>query len=402
MLVGPWCNQPEQYEGYNGFVGWAGVTRLRSGRWLCAFSSGYWHGSPPWTDAIRQDAACRKEFEYYRSLGCMDIRCPRGGRAHVMHSDDHGLTWSTPAVLVDTDLDDRHPTILELDDGTWLCTFFSQALPHVNITRWMLSHDAGRTWSEPVNLPPQHTIGFGAGPAIQLADNTILWVGEGRFDPKVDHQTIGVFRSKDRGRTFSLHGVITCDHEMNEPTIAQLPDGRLVMMVRVQGDVSFSTDHGRSWTLPVATGVKMSDPHLLRLPNGVLACFHAGWGVGGVRVILSPDNGRTWHGPAETYGYAVDPGAYGYSHPMLLPDGTVYIVYQQNAGVRAHDARTEAIWGLVVRVHDNAAGIDILPAPGSPASAGTNVSGLAAQNPTAGYLEEGDKIGKDNEQTGER
>ncbi len=23
MLVGPWCNQPEEYEGYNGFVSWA-------------------------------------------------------------------------------------------------------------------------------------------------------------------------------------------------------------------------------------------------------------------------------------------------------------------------------------------------------------------------------------------
>ena len=27
MLVGPWCNQPEQYDGYNGFVGWADVLR---------------------------------------------------------------------------------------------------------------------------------------------------------------------------------------------------------------------------------------------------------------------------------------------------------------------------------------------------------------------------------------
>lgn len=30
MLVGPWCRQPEEYEGYNGFVGWMGLTALRS------------------------------------------------------------------------------------------------------------------------------------------------------------------------------------------------------------------------------------------------------------------------------------------------------------------------------------------------------------------------------------
>ena len=28
MLIGPWCNQPEEYEGYNGFVGWAGATAM--------------------------------------------------------------------------------------------------------------------------------------------------------------------------------------------------------------------------------------------------------------------------------------------------------------------------------------------------------------------------------------
>ena len=39
MLVGPWCNQPEQYEGYYGFVGWASLTVLRSGRWLTVFNS---------------------------------------------------------------------------------------------------------------------------------------------------------------------------------------------------------------------------------------------------------------------------------------------------------------------------------------------------------------------------
>ena len=120
MLVGPWCNQPEEYEGYNGFVGWAGVTRLRSGRWLVTFSSGFWHASFPWTEAIKRDQACRDLFEEYHRMGCPDIRAPRGGRAHIMQSDDEGLTWSKPETLVDTELDDRHPTILELDDGTLL------------------------------------------------------------------------------------------------------------------------------------------------------------------------------------------------------------------------------------------------------------------------------------------
>lgn len=53
---------------------------------------------------------------------------------------------------------------------------------------------------------------------------------------------------------------------------------------------------------------------------------------------------------------------------MLLPDGTVYLVYLHTGGHRPGNARTEALWGLRVRVLDGADGIEVLPAPGSPAA----------------------------------
>ena len=55
---------------------------------------------------------------------------------------------------------------------------------------------------------------------------------------------------------------------------------------------------------------------------------------------------------------------------MLLPDGTVSLVYLHTGGHRPEHARTEALWGLRVKIHDDAGGIDILPAPGSPAAKG--------------------------------
>ena len=58
-LVGPNLNQPEKYDGYNGFVGWAGVTRLRQGRWIVTFTSGLWHATLPWTEEVRRDPASR-------------------------------------------------------------------------------------------------------------------------------------------------------------------------------------------------------------------------------------------------------------------------------------------------------------------------------------------------------
>ena len=373
MIVGPGVNEPETYEGYGGFVGWAGVTRLRSGRWLLAFTSGIWHVTVPWTDDIRKDDACRKQFEAWQKIGLPDLPAPRGGRTHLMHSDDGGLTWSRPRTLVDTEADDRAPSILELDDGTLLCTFFTYRLPRIVYAKYVLSHDGGETWTEPLDLPgkPEQTA-FSNEPAIQLADGTVVWVVEGRFDSSLAHNCIGVLRSTDRARSFELAATVRTDHDLNEPTVAETSSGKLTMVIRREGDMCFSENGGKTWAYSGSTGWNLYDPHLLKLPSGVLALFHGSYTKGGIRVFLSPDGGHTWHGPGakdnHAYGYSVDPSVYGYSHPMLLPDGTIYLVYLHTGGHRPEHARTEALWGLRVGVRDDASGIDILPAPGSPAA----------------------------------
>ena len=359
MLVGPWVHQPEEYQGYNGFVAWPGVTRLKSGRWLLTFSSGYWHASPPLNNDILKDPECRKQFDEWEKIGMPFINAPRGGRAHIMHSDDKGQTWSDPKTLVDTELDDRSPTILELDDGTLLCTFFASRLPGVCQVRYMLSQDQGQTWSDSMELPREAT-SFSSGSAIQLSDGTVVLLSENNLGKN----GIAVYLSSDRGKTFELAANVESDHELYEPTVAEIADGRLVMITRPEGDICWSDDGGRTWTDPVSFGVDLFDPHLLMLPNGVLACFHGSYPDLDLRVILSSDNGRTWHGPKEHFGYSVDPSVYGYSHPMLLPDGTVYLVYIHTGGHHPADARTQAIWALQIRIKDNADGIEILPAPG--------------------------------------
>lgn len=358
MLVGPWVHQPEEYEGYNGFVAWPGVTRLKSGRWLLSFSSGYWHASPPLNSDILKDPECREQFDKWHEIGMPYFIAPRGGRAHMMHSDDQGDTWSDPVTLVDTEFDDRHPTILELKDGTLLCTFFTYRFPRVPQARYMFSHDQGETWSDPIDL--EGARGFGNGSAIQISDGTIVLAADSDTG---DKGGIGVYRSTDEGKTFELASIVKTDYGQWEPTVAQLPDGRLVMITRRAGDIYWSSDGGRSWSDPQSIGVDLFDPHLLMLPSGVLACFHGSYKGGGNRVVLSPDNGRTWHGPEEGVGYAVDPSVYGYSHPMLNPDGTIFLVYIHKGGHRPADARTQALWALRIRIKDNADGIEILPAP---------------------------------------
>ena len=403
MLVGPWDNQPEEYEGYNGFVGWAGVTRLRSGRWLVAFNSGYWHASYPWSPEIEEGIRQKPEFYEmllsWRKLGMPTIRSPRGGRCHLMHSDDEGLTWSKPEALVDTELTDLHPTIMECDDGTLLCTFCSDFFrnqgdnqpPFCCRPQFMHSSDQGKTWTAP-QTPPEGRGGFGNGSIIRCSDGTLLWAMEnrGQTGEQITSPGTAIYRSADQGKTFERWSVVPSEHDVYEPGIAELYDGRIVVITRRNGDISFSSDGAKTWTPPLSINVEMFDPHLLALPNGVLACFHGSYtGKGGVWVTLSPDGGHTWHGSSPGVGYSVDPSVYGYCHPMLLPDGTVYLIYQNTGGHTAGDARTMALFGLRVRIYDDATGLDVLPAPGSSEALGRSPSSLSTLETNSGDPELG-------------
>ena len=347
MLVGPWLNQPEEYEGYNGFVGWPFVTLLRSGRWLMTFTSGYWHASPPWTEDIAKNSQSRAYMEQYRLIegkpGCPDIRAPRGGRSHIMLSDDQGQTWSKPETLIDTECDDRHPILLEVDDGTLLCTFFTSRLPdgtdnQRHFAKYMLSHDGGQNWTEPAEPVEPRPIDGSACPVIQLSNGKIIWIIEQVNGGESDFRAVGVYGSEDQGRTFKRLSVVTGNEDLHEANIAELPDGRLVIFARRHSFVCFSDDQGQTWTEPVSIGLDMFDPRLLVLSNGVLCCFHGSYKTGGLRVILSPDGGYTWHGPEENLGYAVDTSVYGYSDPLLVGDGSVFCVYQGTGG---HFAQTK-------------------------------------------------------------
>lgn len=376
MLVGPWRNQPEQYEGYHGFVGWAALAVLQSGRWLLTFNSGYWHASLPTVGAALKEDRNKKWMEDYWAMGCPRVDAPRGGRCHLMYSDDAGLTWSKPTTLVDTENTNLHPSILEMNDGTLLGNFVDERLPvgddycHLYFRiGCMLSKDQGQTWSDPTFLPD--TTSMGNEPAIQIADGTVLRIASNRFDSNEEFDSVVILASEDNGRSFDIRSIVGSQgHHMHEPTITQLRDGRLLLFTRPQGDICWSDDNGHTWTEPVSTGIGNYDPHVLQLPNGVLAMFHGSYFKTGLRVCLSKDNGLTWNGPGDQYGYDVDSAAYGYSCPVLLDDGTVYVVYQHTGGHHTYHARTQALWGIRVRVFDGADGIEILPAPGSPEDKG--------------------------------
>jgi len=372
MLVGPGVNQPEPYPGYQGFVGWQSPLVLQDGTMLVGFSSGYWHASPP-TAYFLANPAARNEW---KKIGMpTDIDAPRGGRAELIRSTDRGKTWSRPTVLLDTPWDDRAPNFCQLQDGTILCSLFTYPGPtgtdlardpaRTPLTAIIRSFDNGRTWEQqPKRLPVPFVFDATDGPIIQLRDGSALICVYGR-SPEAKHDMVAFCRSADSGNSWELLSPLSTDHEMSETAVAQLPDGRLVLISRPEGDIAWSADGGRSWTKPVSFGIRLFEPRLMALRDGTLLCLHGSYGAGGFRAMFSRDGGETWTCPHEKWGFPVDPSVYGYGQAVELSDGSIWAVYIHTGGHATQDAKTEALWSIRLRVRHEPEGIELLPAPGT-------------------------------------
>ncbi|HUE16954.1 MAG TPA: sialidase family protein, partial [Planctomycetaceae bacterium] len=369
-LIGPGVNQPDPFPGYGGFVGWNSPVRLKNGDWLIGFSAGYWHASPP--TPLRYSP---KTIARYHQAGLpMHVVAPTGGRAMIIRSTDAGKTWSKPATLIDTPVDDRHPAFVELKDGSLLCSMFTytgteeaEFTKHpeeANHTVLVRSFDHGKTWEKAIIKPMSPLLEDESdGPMVLRKDGSVLLTIDGV--PKDGGKSlVALLASRDRGATWQLLSTIKSDHNMYEATTAELPDGRLVMMARPEGDISWSSDGGRTWTAPVTFDMRMFAPSLYVLRDGTLVCLHGSYAPGhsGLRLIFSSDDGHTWVAPSKDHGFLVD-GCYGYGKAMELPDGSLFVTYQDAGGHTTRDAMNMSLRCLCVRIRPDHSGIDLLPAP---------------------------------------
>ena len=357
LLVGPGVNQPDPYPGYTGFVGWVTPCLLESGRLIVSFSSGYWHASMPTPYRIKSETV--KE---YLDMGMPEVECPRGGRAEIIFSDDGGETWTRPTEMMDTALDERHPSCIEVDDEVLLCAYFeASGAEHDYHTRIIRSVDGGSTWTHTESLPSGLVADAADGSFCRLDDGSLLLVVYG-WAEEHEKYCLSVVRTDSTGATWEHISTIMSDIEQCEPGIAQLPDGRLVMISRPEGAIQWSSDRGVTWTEPVPMGMRMYECGLHVTPDGTLVCmagFYNSGDANGVRVILSRDGGETWIAPATNTGFEVDHVAYGYSRGIVLSDGSIYVTYQTTGGHGTEDAANMRINAIRFRV--NGDDLELLP-----------------------------------------
>lgn len=246
---------------------------------------------------------------------CGDVTEPApGNRVCFFHSADNGESWSRPASIYPESGQAVYITeVMVLGESI-------QAFLTVHSGRFlnmrcvvMESRDSGHTWRD-VGAPPhfpdfcfirgmirlknsQIVIPYQYFP-ISEAENARLVVASHNiqnplqqksiWDARIDHLDCGVLVSADGGVSYDRYPgpsiAIKGDTGRNwawlEPTVAELSDGRLAMLLRVCGTGclwrSDSADGGRTWSAARPTDIPnpSNKPKLIGLPDGRIALIH--------------------------------------------------------------------------------------------------------------------------------
>ncbi|MBN2292176.1 MAG: exo-alpha-sialidase [Pirellulales bacterium] len=283
------------------------VCRMRSGELICVFYAGYGHVSDP------------------------KQRLPKGGRIAMCRSKDDGRTWSPAKTIVDTPIDDRDSSIIELPSGDLLVTFMTYDRNRKKGTHQAFtirSRDGGKTWSspKPIDTPFTQLEAISTPPRL-MPDGRLLLTpyGNNTGDPR-SYKHAAVLESRDEGRTWkTLAEVKSAKHFLLEPDLVCLPEGRLLMMMRAVMTSSESTDGGHTWTDPKPVGIAGDCPYLLLTSKNILLCgirYSPSKKNRSTGILHSTDFGRTWKGPT-----IIDPALGAYPSMAELPDGRIFVVY---------------------------------------------------------------------------
>jgi hypothetical protein len=333
------CRLPEERLGY---FGWPSIARLEDGT-LAVASSG-----------LRSEHICP------------------WGKTVLNLSHNDGRSWTAPCVINDSPIDDRDAGIVALGGEKLLVSWFtSDTRQYANVDwarkrfgadelarwqatletwtdelvkRWLgswiiLSEDRGVTWGAPIRVP----VSTPHGPIV-LANGDLLYLGKDATE--MGEGRIVAARSQDGGHTWPVQGTVplypgTVGANYHEPHVLELPNGHLVGMIRIEGDmaqaglVEFSlmqtdsTDGGVTWTMPKPLGFHGSPPHLLRHSSGVLVCVYGYRQPGyGQRAMLSRDEGMTWEHDWIIRDDGPD-GDLGYPASVEMADGSIFTIYYQ-------------------------------------------------------------------------
>jgi len=344
------------------------VAELGNGDWLLVFHAGYWHVSMATPFAVAPET-----LTSWRESGMPQIDAPRGGRVMAVRSTDRGETWSRPSTVFDGRWSDAPVGLTALSSGHLLLFVNEQAswyglaqappghLPVNTRIGVMRSQDHGLSWSEPQWLDMPYPFYQRAhAQAQELPGGSVLYPTYASDGHGGLHGAI--HRSDDGGRSWKLTSRVerADGQQLDEPSLTLLPDGRLMMLSRLDAAVLYSEDEGLTWSQSHLAPLAPLKAHRTAvLADGTVVCWMTSHGK--LRVSWSTDAGATWRVDGEGRPFALDPDFYGYPGGFVMDDESVFVVYYDAAN---RQQRT-SVWGIRFRIGAAREGMVILPAPGA-------------------------------------
>lgn len=231
-----------------------------------------------------------------------------------------------------------NPVLFQLTNGPLVLFYKVGPTPQSWWGMRMHSKDGGKTWSKPLKLGKDKSIGHLIGPVknppIQLDDGSLL------CPSSTEHHNWRVHfeRSTDNGKSWEVIGPIHDGEQFNaiQPSILQYKDGSMQVLCRTQESVlvqSWSEDGGKTWSTPTPTSLPnpnagtdattLQDGRQILVYNHTVrrGSFPANRNM--LNIAMSTD-GKDWK---TVLTLERDKGEYSYPTVIQDDDGVVHVVY---------------------------------------------------------------------------
>lgn len=355
------CSNPTNP--HHAYFGWPSVTRLQNGQ-LAMVASGF-----------------RNQHV-----------CPFG-KVVICYSDDEGQTWTRPAVVIDTPLDDRDAGIMPFGESSVIITSFNnkkelqrwannltpETCPNIGNQRcqspyisgyldildekeaeakylgstFVISNDFGKTFGDIMRIP----VSAPHGPA-KLTDDTLLYVGRISSPslPADDQSYLHVYKLHADGTSEKLSEIDPIPDRVScEPHAIVLSNGTILVHIRVdQGIFTLfqceSYDGGKTFTKPhqILDDFGGAPAHLLELRDGTLLSVYGHRRFPyAIKAMFSYDHGQTWDTDHDIYVFD-DPinSDLGYPASVELENGDILTVFYTREGMPNPSVIKQTIWSF--------------------------------------------------------
>lgn len=309
--------------------------------------------------------------------------CPFG-KTVISYSEDEGNSYTVPAPVIDTVLDDRDGGILAYGDKNVIVTSFNNTrrfqkrdfhklvkepqheycYGYLNSvtdeeedrdfgSNFKISNDCGVTFGgmfkSPVSSPH--------GPTV-LSDGSVLWVGcanASREAHETEEHSVREMLSlkENRIEAHKINPDGSCEYVGTVPEIIEdekkylslepyaigLDNGKVICHIRVQREPAATTlftiyqteseDYGKTWTKPhkILSDKGGAPAHIIKHSSGVLiATYGYREAPYGIRAMFSHDDGKTWDVDHDLYINGLNSDL-GYPSTVELKDGSLVTVF---------------------------------------------------------------------------